>query len=139
MWHNARGAGPEITRSGDPRITRVGRWLRATKLDELPQLWNVVVGEMSLVGPRPEVPKYVEMFRREFEEILEVRPGMTDEASIVFRSEERLLEETEDTEREYIGTVLPRKLELAQLYVREVSMGKDLSIILRTCWRVVVP
>ncbi len=138
MVADAESLGPQVTAGGDPRITRVGRLLRDTKLDELPQLWNVLVGEMSLVGPRPEAPRYAEAFAEAYHEILQVRPGITDEAAIVYRDEERLLADAEDPERAYLETVLPAKIELYRSYLRERSFGRDVSILLRTVRKVVV-
>lgn len=132
MVQGAEHGGTQITSSGDLRITRVGRWLRSTKVDELPQLLNVLAGDMSLVGPRPEVARYVEMFAVDYEEILRVRPGITDEASIEFRDEESVLAQADDPEREYVEVVAPRKIELYKRYVREMSLVKDLSILART-------
>jgi lipopolysaccharide/colanic/teichoic acid biosynthesis glycosyltransferase len=125
--------GPLITRLGDPRITRVGAFLRRTKLDELPQLINVLRGDMSLVGPRPEVPRYIEMYPAEFRHIvLSVRPGMTDEASIEFRNEEALLAGASDAEAEYMREILPRKIEMYVRYVKNRNFIGDLRILLRT-------
>lgn len=124
--------GPQITSAGDRRITRVGRFLRAAKLDELPQFWNVLRGDMSLVGPRPEVPRYVRLFRPQYEHILRVRPGITDLASISFHHEEDLLASTSDPESMYIGTILPEKLRLSAYYVTNSSLSLDLSILVRT-------
>lgn len=124
--------GPLITASGDQRITPVGRLLRRAKLDELPQLWNVLKGDMSLVGPRPEVRKYVEAFRDDYEIVLKVRPGITDEASLLFRREEALLASASDPEQKYIHEILPRKIELAKKYVRTRTFWGDVGLILRT-------
>jgi lipopolysaccharide/colanic/teichoic acid biosynthesis glycosyltransferase len=132
MVVNARALGRPITAGDDPRITRVGRWLRRTKLDELPQLWNVIRGEMSLVGPRPELFEYVEMFHRDYEEILKVRPGITDYASLLYRDESELLAKADDPEREYTGRVLPDKLRLSADYLRRSSFFSDLKLIVRT-------
>jgi lipopolysaccharide/colanic/teichoic acid biosynthesis glycosyltransferase len=132
MVHDAPGKGGPITVGGDPRITPVGRFLRKTKIDELPQLINVLLGDMSLVGPRPEVPKYVEMFHADYEEILQVRPGITDPASIDYRDEAALLAEADDPEEEYVTVVLPEKIRLAKQYVRRASLSYDLVIIART-------
>lgn len=118
--------------SGDSRVTQVGRFLRATKLDELPQLWNVLTGEMSLVGPRPELPEYVEMFRTRYQHILGIRPGITDIASIRFRNEERLLAQCSEPLRTYVETVLPAKLALAEEYLQKRSLRLDLLILLKT-------
>ena len=114
------------------RVTRIGRVLRATKLDELPQLWNVLRGEMSLVGPRPEVPRWTEVHRERWAIVLSVRPGITDPASLRFRDEERILAAEADPEAAYRDRILPRKLELAEQYVRERSFAGDLAILART-------
>jgi lipopolysaccharide/colanic/teichoic acid biosynthesis glycosyltransferase len=132
MLVGAEQNGPSITRHGDERITRIGRFLRSTKMDELPQLWNVFRGEMSLVGPRPEVPRYVEFYTPEQRAILNYRPGITDLASICFRNEEGLLREAQDLEKFYIEYCLPRKLELNRLYAARASLFSDTWIIVRT-------
>ncbi len=133
MTHAPQGQGPLVTAAGDRRITAVGRFLRATKLDELPQLWNVVRGDMSLVGPRPEVPKYVALYPPGVaEEVLSVRPGITDEASILYRDEAEVLARAPDPERAYVEEVLPRKLALYQQYARHHSLRGDVGILLRT-------
>ncbi|MEE8599874.1 sugar transferase [Euzebya tangerina] len=121
--------GAEVTVGGDVRITRLGAVLRRFKLDELPQLWNVVRGDMSLVGPRPEVRRYVELFPEAFAPVLTVRPGITDPASLAFRHEAELLAASEDGEQTYREVVLPRKLALSTAYVREASWTGDLRII----------
>ena len=110
MLQDPCGPGRLITVGDDPRITRVGRWLRKTKIDELPQLFNVLKGEMSFVGPRPEVPKYVQVFHRDYEDILRVRPGITDLASLKYRDEAYLLQKAENPEEEYVSHVLPDKI-----------------------------
>lgn len=137
MVEDAPRQGGPITFGADPRITRLGRLLRKTKIDELPQLFNVLKGEMSLVGPRPEVPRYVEMFREDYEEILRVRPGITDLASIKYRDEAAVLGQAEDPEREYISRVLPEKIKLAKQYVGKSSLWFDLTVIARTLLRLV--
>jgi lipopolysaccharide/colanic/teichoic acid biosynthesis glycosyltransferase len=124
--------GPLVTVAGDRRITPVGKFLRMTKLDELPQFWNVLRGDMSLVGPRPEVPTYVELFRERYALILTVRPGISDLASIHFRNEEEILSRSEEPLREYTERVLPAKLDLAEQYVGAHSIFGDISILLRT-------
>jgi len=124
--------GPAITVAGDARITRVGKLLRGTKLDELPQFWNVLIGDMSLVGPRPEVPKYVDMFHDRYQRVLKVRPGITDIASIRFRDEEKLLAKGSDPLREYVQSILPLKLDLADEYVRTRSLRLDFLILFKT-------
>jgi len=132
MVVNADRLGMAVTRDGDPRITRVGRYLRKTKLDELPQLWNVFVGEMSLVGPRPEVPRYVERYTPAQSVILQLKPGITDLATRRFRNEEELLSQAEDTERFYLEYCVPRKIELNVEYARQAGLWSDTMIILRT-------
>lgn len=125
--------GPELTVGDDIRITRVGRVMRRYKLDELPQLLNVVRGDMSLVGPRPEVPSYVAAYPPQLRAIvLSVRPGITDLASIAYRAESSLLANSPDPEREYLEVVLPAKLRYASDYVSNQSLWLDLKIILRT-------
>lgn len=124
------GAGRSITSAGDPRVTAVGRWLRRTKLDELPQLWNVLRGDMSLVGPRPEVPRYVGAQPRSFRAIADLRPGLTDWASLVFRDEESLLASRSGVPFYYERHLLPRKLALARLYHRHMSPPLDLALVL---------
>jgi lipopolysaccharide/colanic/teichoic acid biosynthesis glycosyltransferase len=126
-----RNGGP-ITVAGDPRITRAGRILRKTKIDEFPQLINVLRGEMSLVGPRPEVPKYVELFRQDYEEILKVLPGITDLASLTYRDEAEVLSRSKNPEEEYVRRVLPEKIKLAKEYMRRSSFPSDLALILKT-------
>jgi lipopolysaccharide/colanic/teichoic acid biosynthesis glycosyltransferase len=133
MRVDAPRLGPQITVGEDARITRSGRWLRATKVDELPQLWDVLRGAMSLVGPRPEVPRYVAMYPAELREVvLSVRPGITDPASLSFRNESELLARAADPEREYVEVVMPMKLRLAAEYVRNASLGGDIRLILAT-------
>ncbi|UDF37405.1 UNVERIFIED_ORG: sugar transferase [Shinella sp. XGS7] len=126
-------AGLQITVGVDPRITRAGHFLRAAKLDELPQLWDVLRGAMSLVGPRPEVPRYVALYPPKLREIvLSVRPGITDPASLSFRNESELLAAAADPEREYVEVVMPTKLRLAAAYVRRATLRTDLRVILAT-------
>ena len=132
MVSDAPSSGPAVTASGDSRITRIGRLLRATKLDELPQLLNVVKGDMSLVGPRPEAPRYVAGYRAEWEPLLQVRPGITDLGSIVFRDEEALLAGAVDRERAYVEAVIPAKLEVALEGLRKSSIVYDAGLLLRT-------
>lgn len=125
-------SGPRLTVAGDGRITRVGHWLRRWHLDELPQLLNVVRGEMSLVGPRPEVGEYVRHFPVEYAELLRVRPGLTDPASLQFRREAELLAAQPDPQAYYLAVVLPAKIRLAQEYLRTASLWKDLWILCKT-------
>jgi lipopolysaccharide/colanic/teichoic acid biosynthesis glycosyltransferase len=124
--------GPSITVAGDTRVTRVGKFIRATKFDELPQFWNVLRGDMSLVGPRPEIPKYVAMYENRYRAILAFRPGMTDLASIRFRDEENLLAEVPNPTDYYACHLLPTKLGLAEEYLRKKSILFDLCILLET-------
>ncbi|MEI6195963.1 MAG: sugar transferase [Verrucomicrobiota bacterium] len=119
------------------RITRIGRFLRATKLDELPQLWNVLKGDMSLVGPRPEVRKWVAVYPERWSKVLTVRPGITDPASIQYRNEEEILSASKDPERTYHEEILPHKLDLYEQYVRSCSFWGDIRIILKTLRAVV--
>jgi lipopolysaccharide/colanic/teichoic acid biosynthesis glycosyltransferase len=137
MVHGSTGL--PITVPGDARITRAGRILRVSKLDELPQLWNVLRGDMSLVGPRPEQPGYVEMFHDRYAAVLELRPGITDTASICFRYEERVLAAADDPQAEYTRHILPDKLALAQEYVRTRTFARDIGILVRTLWAVAAP
>ncbi len=133
MQHNPQGAGLQITVGRDPRITRVGGWLRDTKLDELAQLLDVWLGDMSLVGPRPEVPRYVAHYPSALrEKVLSVRPGITDIASIEYRDESRILAQAADPERAYILEVMPHKLALAAQYVDQASVWMDIRLIWRT-------
>jgi lipopolysaccharide/colanic/teichoic acid biosynthesis glycosyltransferase len=123
-------AAPGITIGADPRITRAGAFLRRHKLDELPQLIDVLRGDMSLVGPRPEVPRYVAEYPAEARaKILSVRPGITDLASLQFRNESELLAQAADPEREYRDVVMPAKLRLAVEYVEHATLAGDLRLI----------
>ncbi|MBI5965726.1 MAG: sugar transferase [Chloroflexi bacterium] len=132
-------AGPRITAEDDSRITPFGKWLRDSKINELPQLWNVLIGEMSLVGPRPEDPSLIETWSPETRaEVLSVRPGVTSPASVLFRDEEKMLSSSKlmDT---YLGDILPSKLRLDQLYIRHHSFLLDLDVLFWTFLVVVVP
>ena len=122
----------QITVGKDNRITKVGAFLRKYKLDEIPQLINVLLGDMSLVGPRPEVPKYVALYTKEQKEILKVRAGITDYASIEFSDENDLLASEEDPEKAYIEKIMPKKIELNKKYLSEISILTDIKIILLT-------
>ena len=133
MRHEPAGQGLQITVGADRRITRVGGFLRASKLDELPQLLDVWLGDMSLVGPRPEVPRYVAHYPAAVrDKVLSVRPGITDIASIEYRDESAVLARAADPEQAYIHEVLPHKLALAAQYVDRSSVGLDLWLIWRT-------
>lgn len=124
--------GPSITKQGDARVTRIGRILRKTKLDELPQLWNVLKGDMSLVGPRPEVPRYVQRYTPEQREVLRLKPGITDLASLYFRDEEELLANADNLEEFYLQHCVPRKLQLNLEYAARANLVSDTWIILQT-------
>lgn len=114
------------------RVTKIGKLLRKTKLDELPQLFNVLRGDMSLVGPRPEVRKWVDACPERWEQVHQIRPGITDPASIEFRNEEEILSESSDPEKMYLDVILPRKLDLYEKYVEQRSLFLDVGIILKT-------
>ena len=132
MVVDADKVGPSVTSGDDPRITKVGAIIRKTKIDELPQLLNVLKGDMSLVGPRPEVMKFVEQKRDEYKKVLSVKPGITDTAAIEFRDEETIMEQYEDKEKAYIDFVLPKKIELYYKYIDNISLIGDIKLILRT-------
>ena len=138
MVVDADKKGLSITVGRDSRITRVGAFLRKTKLDELAQLLNVLCGQMSFVGPRPEVPRYVELYTPYQRQVLLVRPGITDYASIAYRNENDLLAGADDPERMYIETIMPDKIELNMKYLREISPLTDVRLILRTVLAVIV-
>lgn len=131
MVAGAASKGPGITHQGDPRVTRVGYWLRRFKLDELPQLINVCKGEMSLVGPRPEDPRYVALYTPEQRAVLTVAPGVTSAASLRFRHEEQLLTGT-NWEHTYLQVILPEKLKIDLDYIQRRTFATDLLIIWQT-------
>ena len=137
MVVDADKKGLAITVGHDRRITRVGAFLRKTKLDELAQLINVLCGQMSFVGPRPEVPRYVELYTPYQRQVLLVRPGITDYASIAYRNENDLLDAAQDPERMYIEQIMPAKIELNMKYLREISPAADIRLILKTVEAVV--
>ncbi len=122
--------------ANDSRVTGSGRFLRTSKLDELPQLFNVLMGDMSLVGPRPEVRKYVELYNAEQKKVLSLRPGITDYASILYRKESELLAKAEDPEQFYIITVMPEKLKLNLEYLQKRSFIGDVGIIFKTLFAI---
>jgi len=138
MVLNAEKKGKQITVGEDSRITTVGSFLRKYKLDELPQLIDVLVGDMSLVGPRPEVPKYIDCYSDDEKyDVLSVKPGITDNASIEFRNENELLASSNDPEATYINEVLPKKIALYRKYVRECSFFGDVAIIFKTIFLII--
>lgn len=132
MTEDSPRRGPSITFGRDPRITRVGWFLRKSKIDELPQLFNVLKGDMTFVGPRPEVPRYVELFKHDYEEILTIRPGITDLASLKYRNEAALLGNADNPEQEYLTRVLPDKISLGKEYIKRSSISFDLKLISKT-------
>ncbi len=136
MRADAPAGGPQITVGADPRITRAGAFLRRSKLDELPQLLDVLAGTMSLVGPRPEVPRYVALYPLALRAtVLSVRPGITDPASLAFRDEAALLARAADPERAYVEQIMPAKLQQAARYVERMSLANDLRLIAATLRR----
>lgn len=137
MRRDAANSGPAITGASDPRVTRVGLLLRRTKLDELPQLWNVLRGEMSLVGPRPEDPRFTDLYTLEYQQILSVRPGITGPSQVALIDEERLL--AGDIEATYLREILPRKLALDLKYVQSHTIRRDAGILLQTLHALVSP
>jgi lipopolysaccharide/colanic/teichoic acid biosynthesis glycosyltransferase len=138
MASDAPRRGPALTVGGDPRITRIGRMLRRWKLDELPQLANVLRGDMSLVGPRPEVPCYVARYTAAQRRVLAVRPGITDPASLSYVDESQLLATFDDPERGYVDVVLPRKLSLSLAYLDHRTLRSDLALLARTATRLLL-
>jgi len=126
---------PLITARGDSRITRVGRLLRASKVDELPQLINVLLGDMSLVGPRPEVAKYTALYDAAQRQILNARPGITGPAALAYSNEEELLAEVDDREKFYVATLLPAKAELDVKYCEKITLGADVTLVVKTLLR----
>ena len=128
--------GPQITVGDDQRITRVGKPLRKFKLDELPQLLNILKGDMSFIGPRPEVPKYVAMYSEEQKKVLRLRPGLSDPASLAYFNEAHLLAESKDPEKFYIEEIMPAKLELNLKYIQERSFFYDLGLIFKTIGKI---
>ena len=132
MIDDAFDRGLPITVGRDSRITRVGKILRKTKIDELPQLLNVLKGDMSLVGPRPEVPRYVELFRPDYEHILKVRPGLTDLASLKYSDEASILGQSANPESDYVARLLPDKIRLAKEYIQRSSLLFDVKLIVET-------
>lgn len=132
MVIDADKIGPLVTKDRDPRITKVGRFLRKAKLDELPQFLNVIKGDMSIVGPRPEVEKYVTLRKEDYKSILSIKPGITDYATILFRDEEDLLAKYDNIDDGYLKEVLPKKIELYKKYLSEISFFVDVKIIFMT-------
>jgi lipopolysaccharide/colanic/teichoic acid biosynthesis glycosyltransferase len=133
MIDGAAGQGPHITAARDPRVTRVGRVLRRTKVDEFPQLWNVLRGDMRLVGPRPEDPRFVALYAPDEQLVLSVCPGLTGPSQLTFFDEEAMLASaSRDPETTYVRDILPRKLAIDLEYARQHDLGTDLVILVRT-------
>ena len=132
MVVNADKIGPGVTSGDDPRVTKIGKILRRTKVDELPQLLNVLKGDMSLVGPRPELMKFVDTQKEAYKKVLSVKPGITDNASIAYRDEEEIMKQYDNKERAYIEEVLPQKIKLYNEYIDNISFMNDCKLILQT-------
>ena len=138
MKVNSSSSGPAITQKTDPRITRVGKILREIKVDEIPQLWNVIRGDMSLVGPRPEDPRYVEKYDEEQRKVLLVKPGLSSPASIEYRHEEKLLStQVDNLEEYYVHQVMPKKLKIDLDYVENQSLIRDVAICFKTAYTII--
>lgn len=131
MRPNSDKAG-ELTVGNDSRVTKIGRFIRKFKLDEIPQLINILKGEMSVVGPRPEVPRYVKLYSQEQLKVLDVLPGLTDYASLEYLDEQKILGKAEDPEKAYIEEVMPEKLRLNLKYIKERSLLVDIGLIFKT-------
>jgi lipopolysaccharide/colanic/teichoic acid biosynthesis glycosyltransferase len=136
MTRGAEKEGALITVGGDERITKVGHFLRSYKIDELPQLLNVLKGDMSLVGPRPEVREYVQLFRSDYEKLLRIRPGITDPASILYSEEEAVLASAVNWQDDYRKRILPKKISLSLRYVENHGILTDFALILRTIFKI---
>jgi len=137
MIYHPEGKGPQVTVGGDKRVTKVGKFLRRYKIDEFPQLINVLVGEMSFVGPRPEVRKYVDLFKDDYQKLLRIRPGITDLASVTYSREESLLASSANWEDDYIQKVLPEKIKLSEQYVDSPgNVLADLRLIIKTIFKI---
>ncbi len=136
MKPNADQLGLLTVGGRDPRITQIGYYLRKYKLDELPQLINVLIGDMSLVGPRPEVKKYTDLYTDEQKKVLMVKPGITDYASLLYFEENDLLAKSNDPEATYIQKIMPAKLKLNQLYIQNMGFWSDMNIIFKTIKRI---
>jgi lipopolysaccharide/colanic/teichoic acid biosynthesis glycosyltransferase len=137
MGNIGTNAYSSVTAFNDKRITKVGKILRKTKLDELPQLINVIKGDMSFVGPRPEVIKFIEIYRREYLDILKIKPGITDYATIEFSDEQKIMKLYKDHEEGYINEILPHKINLYKKYIKEKCLHTDIMIIYRTMLKII--
>lgn len=132
MHANVGNRGSKLTLADDQRLTRIGSFLRKTKMDELPQAWNVLKGDMAVVGPRPETPNYVRYYNQEHYDVLKVRPGITDYASIYFIDEGSLFQKVADPETYYVETIMPQKIQMNMMYIRDMSFTTDMKIIFLT-------
>ena len=132
MFVNSENEGKLTIGMNDYRITRIGRFLRRTKLDEFPQFLNVLIGDMSIVGPRPEIPEYVALYSEQQRIILGYKPGITDVASLEYYRENEILGASEDPQKKYIEEIMPAKIELNKQYIKNASMGQDIKIMCRT-------
>ncbi len=131
--------GPGVTAGGDSRVTNVGRWLRRTKLDELPEFWNVLRGDMAIVGPRPEVPQYVDLDSQLWRVILQARPGLTDPVTVALRNEEELLAGAPNPERYYLEVLQTYKLKHCAAYLKRRTWRTDLAVVFKTIWVILRP
>jgi lipopolysaccharide/colanic/teichoic acid biosynthesis glycosyltransferase len=138
MVKDAAKIGLPVTTAHDPRITKTGRLLRKFKVDEMLQVMNIVKGDMSVIGPRPEVKKYIDIFAEEYKDILKIKPGMTDYALIAFRNEEDILSRFQNVEEGYIKEVMPKKIKLYRQYLSEMSLRTDIKIFFQTIWEILV-
>lgn len=132
MVVEAERIGPRLTVGDDSRITQMGRWLRRSKIDEFPQLLNVLVGKMSLVGPRPEVAEYVALYNEDQRRVLELMPGITDPASLEYRNENETLAEVSDPQTAYVKEIMPAKIRINLAYAERATLGSDLMVIFKT-------
>jgi lipopolysaccharide/colanic/teichoic acid biosynthesis glycosyltransferase len=137
MISDKSGTGSLLTVKNDNRITPIGKFLRRYKFDELPQVVNVLRGEMSIVGPRPEVKKYVNLYQEDYKSILAVRPGLADYATLEFHNEEEVLSQYDDLQEAYINIILPDKIQLYKKYLNDQSLLTDVKIILKTIWNII--
>ena len=133
------GDGPAYTLGADPRITRVGRWLRRYKLDELPQLWNVLRGDMSIVGPRPVIPELAIEFEWAYVRLLSVRPGLTDPASLQYSNETEILQSVPDAYRYFKTVLTPEKIRISLAYMQSANLQKDIGVVIKTAIALAVP
>lgn len=137
MIVDAEKKGLQITVGEDKRITKIGKILRKTKVDEMPQLFNVFLGQMSFVGPRPEVPKYVEQYNNEQNQILLIKPGITELSSIIYRNESEELAKSSEPDKLYVEEIMPKKININLKYIKKMSLFYDIKLIFKTFWVVI--